>query len=107
MVLLLVHILSTIQKVVTAAILNDFVGRWIIRIKQIRRTASRPAFQITIWFDSALEHGVGDFLRRVLHQVRVLLVVFRIRLMMSAIRRNLRLHLIVLVRLHVVVLSER
>ena len=67
MVLLLVHILSTIQKVVTATVLNDFVGRRIIRIKQIRRTTARPAFQITIRFDSALEHGVGDFLRRILH----------------------------------------
>ena len=105
--LLLVHILSAIQKVVAAAVLNDLVCRWIIRVKKVRRTASRPTFKITIWSNSALEHGVGDFLRRVLHQVRVLLVVLRIRLMMSAIRRNLRLHLIVLVRLHVVVLSER
>ena len=107
MMLLLVHILSAIQKVVAAAVLNDLVCRWIIGIKKVRRTASRPTFKITIWSNSTFEHGVGDFLRWVLHQVSVLLVVLSVRLMMGAIRRDGRLHLIVWVRLHVVVLSER
>ena len=50
--------------------------RILLWIKQVRRSAVCPTFQVSIFFNSALQHRVwNQFLGRILHQIGMLFIV--------------------------------